>query len=78
MKTLHDLAREDGADLGEPGEYLGTVEAEQCDCCSRRLRYAFRVRVDGVVLQCGVICATKFLWRYSAMDLRAAARLEGR
>lgn len=76
--TLHDLARELNIRDFEPGIYRGTVDAISCDCCSRKLKYAFVVQVDGALVHCGVVCATKFLWGYSTMDLRAAARLDGR
>lgn len=76
--TLHEYADELGVELDRHVIYRGTTDATSCDCCSRKLKYAFVVQVDGAFIHCGVVCATKFLWGYSTMDLRAAARLDGR
>lgn len=75
LLTMADVVEDE--DDGE-AVYRGTIDATSCDCCSRRLKYAFVVQVDGALVHCGVVCATKFLWGYSTMDLRAAARLDGR
>lgn len=57
--------------------YRGIVAATQCDCCSRRLKIAFRVSLGGEILNCGPTCAAGLLG-CSEKDLRAVARLERR